>query len=610
MRIDRLEVSGGFLDDFEIDFTDGLNVLIGARGAGKTSVLELIRFGLGLPAITEEAGKGAFEQALAVLGDGTVTIYCSVGGDPLVFTRTGFDEAPSASRSYRAGMPLIVSQNEIEQIGLDPMSRREILDRLIDPSLRAEMEGTSRGEVASIERRLEVQREEREEAAEEAERKAELSVSLEEAEKKQKKSGAALKKLEKLQLEVAEQSDQLGQLRAAADSYRQAGEEIGDWTEELRETQVERSLPELSSAAAESQVAKKLSKAEDLVERAVAELEAARSMVRDAASEENGKATKLQKQLKKKTDSLEKLQKGAGDVGRRVSALRQELKAVAAQEKRVKQLDKEIAKLVGKRDRLLDEDERAAEARYAIRKKCADQLTERFNHRIEVRVDKSGEVNAYQAALVEVLQGSNLRYKNLAAKLAGIVSPRELAHAVEAEDTGRLAKLCGIPADRARKLLAHFEAHSLSPLLLAPLDDSVDFALLDGQDYKVTHDLSMGQRCTVVLPMLLAEEREAVVLDQPEDHLDNAFIVETLVSAISKRSEGGQVIVATHNANIPVLGEAMQVIVLASDGRRGFVASAGGLDSDESVHAITTLMEGGREAFAQRAEFYDEHPDE
>ena len=146
--------------------------------------------------------------------------------------------------------------------------------------------------------------------------------------------------------------------------------------------------------------------------------------------------------------------------------------------------------------------------------------------------------------------------------------------------------------------------------MLAPLEDSVDFALLDGQGYKVTSNLSMGQRCTVVLPMLLAEEREAIVLDQPEDHLDNAFIVETLVSAIRERSVGGQVIVATHNANIPVLGDARQVIVLASDGRRGFVTSADPLDAETSVEAITTLMEGGRAAFERRAEFYDEHPDE
>lgn len=609
MKIDRLEISGGFLDGFEVAFTDGLNVLIGARGAGKTSALELIRFALGLPAITEEAGEEAHDQALAVLGDGTVTLYCSVGGDPLVFTRTGFDEETTASRAYRAGLPLIVSQNEIEEIGLDPQGRREILDRLIDPAKREEMKGVSLTDVASLERRLERQSEEREEVAEEAERAEELSQSLKEAEKKQKSSAATLKKLEKLQAEVAKLSDEIGQLRAAADSYRKVGEEIEEWASELRETQVDRTLSELASAAIEAQVTKRLTKAEGLIEKALAELKAAEEAAVGAAAEATTAATRHQKELTKKTERLEKLQKGAGEIGRRVSALRQELKAVAAQEKRVKQLDKDIAKLVGQRNELLDQAEAAAEARYRIRKACADRLTERFNSRIDVRVDKSGELRAYEAALMELLQGSNLRYKNLAARMAEKVSPRELAQAVEAEDSKRLAKLCGIPADRARKLLNHLEGRSLASLLLAPLEDSVDFALLDGQGYKLTSNLSMGQRCTVVLPMLLAEEREAIVLDQPEDHLDNAFIVETLVSAIRERSTSGQVIVATHNANIPVLGEARQVIVLDSDGRRGFVSSVGALDDEPSVEAITTLMEGGRKAFAQRAEFYEEHPD-
>ena len=207
------------------------------------------------------------------------------------------------------------------------------------------------------------------------------------------------------------------------------------------------------------------------------------------------------------------------------------------------------------------------------------------------------------------MQGSNLRYKNLARNLAEKLSPRELVDAIESENAAKIAEVGGINEDRASRLLAHLENRSLSTLLLAPLDDAVDFALLDGQEYKVTRNLSMGQRCTVVLPILLAEEREAILLDQPEDHLDNAFIVDTLVSAIRQRSVSGQVIVATHNANIPVLGEAAQVIVLASDGRRGFVSSAGELDSDPSVQAITTLMEGGREAFSKRAEFYSDHPD-
>jgi predicted ATPase len=610
MRIDRLEVSGGFLDGLNVPFLDGLNVLIGARGAGKTSVLELIRFVLAVPAMTDEAEAEAGEQALAILGDGTVTLYVSVGGQPVVFTRTGFDEAPSASRPYESSMPLIVSQNEIEAIGLDPSSRREILDRLVElpgPSARAPK---SRNEVAAIERRLELLREERDGVVEQAERAKELKARLAEAEKEQNSSAADAKKLEKLQVQVAEMSDEVGQLRAAADSYGVAAEAIADWREQIHEVSEEPSLPELPSAAVDSQVAAKIAAARESLAKADAALEAAEKLVSKARKEKDTKRARQQKKLKEKNDQLEKVETGAGELGRKVSALRQELKGAQAQQKRAAQLAKQIEKFVKQRDTALDRLEAVSSKRFEHRKRCAGVLTDRFNGRIEVRVDKSGELSGYETALVELLQGSNLRYKTLASQLAPKVSPRELVTAVEAGDSKRLADIADIDEGRARRLLAHLEGRSLSSLLMAPLEDAVDFALLDGQEYKVTRNLSMGQRCTVVLPLLLAEEQEAILLDQPEDHLDNAFIVDTLVSAIRNRSEGGQAIVATHNANIPVLGDARQVVVLASDGRRGFVASATDLDAAPSVEAITTLMEGGREAFAKRAEFYTAHPDE
>lgn len=608
VKIERLEVSGGFLDDLRLSFTDGLNVLIGSRGSGKTSVLELVRFALGLPAMTSDAAKAADKQARAVLGDGTVSVFCSVQGEQLILSRTGLDEAPTVSASYAYKPPLIVSQNEIEAIGLDPTSRRDILDRLIDPLAWVEVEvDETRASIASFERRLERLRGERDRFAEQAEQLEGLVELLAEAEREQEKLAKSVEKTKPLQKAIAEQSDRLGKIRAAADAYRIAEEALADWRKALADSRLDRPIPKLPDDTVHDAVAAGISHAQALIRDAVDEIGRSEKLVATSRAEVRTQQGVIQTKLKADAEQLEELQRGAGDVGRRISALRQQLKEREGYNERIKQLEKEIAKVRAERDRAMDEAEARAERRYELRLACATELTKRFRGRIEVRVDKSGEFTAYETALTDALQGSNLRYKALAADLAEKVSPRELVAAVEEADPARIVKAAKITADRAVRLVGHLQERSAAELLLAPLDDSVDFALLDGQEYKPTKNLSMGQRCTVVLPLLLAEERESILLDQPEDHLDNAFIVETLVEAIRERSVGGQIIVATHNANIPVLGEAQQVVVLASDGRRGFVSASAHLDDDAAVDAITTLMEGGREAFARRAAFYKSH---
>ena len=82
--------------------------------------------------------------------------------------------------------------------------------------------------------------------------------------------------------------------------------------------------------------------------------------------------------------------------------------------------------------------------------------------------------------------------------------------------------------------------------------------------------------------------------------------METLISAIVRRSGKGQVIVTTHNANVPVLGNAAEVIHLNSDGTRGYIVSEGALDNPKIIEAISTVMEGGRDAFRRRASFYEQ----
>ena len=131
--------------------------------------------------------------------------------------------------------------------------------------------------------------------------------------------------------------------------------------------------------------------------------------------------------------------------------------------------------------------------------------------------------------------------------------------------------------------------------------------LLDGSDYKGIAELSTGQRCTVVLPLVLRHTERVVIVDQPEDHIDNAFITDTLIVSVLARGPDSQIIFSTHNANIPVLGNADRVIQLGSDGRRGFPVLASTLYEPPVVNAITTIMEGGAEAFKRRAEFYSHY---
>ena len=79
--IERLVVEGGFLDGLDLRFTEGMNVLIGERGAGNSSVIELLRFALGTPALTERFARLAREHTASVLGDGRVSVSYMAGGE-------------------------------------------------------------------------------------------------------------------------------------------------------------------------------------------------------------------------------------------------------------------------------------------------------------------------------------------------------------------------------------------------------------------------------------------------------------------------------------------------------------------------------------------------
>jgi ABC-type sugar transport system ATPase subunit len=229
---------------------------------------------------------------------------------------------------------------------------------------------------------------------------------------------------------------------------------------------------------------------------------------------------------------------------------------------------------------------------------------------IRVRVRQAAQVSEFVGAVINVLRGSGLRYNELARAVVMTMTPRELIEAVEGSEIEFISKTAKISPDRAERIATQLRAGGSENIISIALEDAVDFELLDGVDFKPMDNLSVGQRCTVVLSILLQNSDRVLIVDQPEDHLDNAFIVDTLIGAIRQRSAKGQILFSTHNANIPVLGEAARVARLGSNGRRGFVMHAEPLDHPKTVAAITVVMEGGIEAFRQRADFYRRHSNE
>lgn len=126
------------------------------------------------------------------------------------------------------------------------------------------------------------------------------------------------------------------------------------------------------------------------------------------------------------------------------------------------------------------------------------------------------------------------------------------------------------------------------------------------RNHRSIDDLSKGQRATALLLLLLGASEAPLIIDQPEDDLDNRFIYDGVVHRLRDLKGRRQIIASTHNANVPVLGDAELIVALEGDGQRGrpITDGIGSLD-DPSVRSLAeNLLEGGRAAFSARRHLY------
>ena len=272
----------------------------------------------------------------------------------------------------------------------------------------------------------------------------------------------------------------------------------------------------------------------------------------------------------------------------------------------IQRIESQIKSLEGKRAKNL---EKLKTARTEISKLRVDFVQD-VNSKLggDVTVDLSGrDTGLYFDVLDLALQGSGMYSRADQISLAcEEFSPEEFAEIMRSSDSEKLVAL-GITSHSASLManaltddvLYRIERVDVPPLPRIRIKREGESTFTD------LSALSVGEKCSAILSIALLSKGKPLVIDQPEDDLDHAFIIDSIVQGIRTAKSGRQIIAATHNPNIPVIGDAEMVFRVAQRAGKDIchIQNSGGLELPQVTQEVQSL-EGGAEAFERRRQRY------
>jgi hypothetical protein len=247
-----------------------------------------------------------------------------------------------------------------------------------------------------------------------------------------------------------------------------------------------------------------------------------------------------------------------------------------------------------------------------LRRERTDAIAESLNGRLHLDVEFKGQKESYKEQLSLLLNGSNVSEDAvdqlvLPEATDGLV----LAEAVRA-GSKKVQTHFGLTPEMAGRLVNWLTAQESRLLQLETLipQDALRLKMkIDGQ-YRSLEHLSAGQSAAEVLLLLLGLKSQILVIDQPDDYLDDRFVHEEILQILREqkglKDQGPQhqFIFATNDATLPVMGDAELVIPLEVRDDRAHIIGRASIDDRSMRELIKTIVPGGKEAFQQRAEKY------
>lgn len=611
-RVLGMHVAGGFLDGCTVRFSDNLSCFIGGRGTGKSTAIRSLAYGLG--------ADDAFE-GMDNCPDTTV-IYCEDGDGIKYRYERNRGREPSVraleNQTISEDVPVDAfriesyAQGELSQIGRDPIGNPELLQEFLDRhivladlrSRELELEDELRQNSAQL---IPLEASASQLPAKEREL-AEIDTKLRLAET------GHLKDLVTFQSRVAAEKSIVATLRDVQRQYA-AGVSFARWRYDFdgltatsgHTTQDATSVALLAEARALVEATNKYTV--DEAKRVSAELASRASRLNETLKKLETRHRDFDRDVTSKVAGFQ--QQGlTGDLAG-LNTLLARRKTLSGEVARISTQSAALAEFRARRGELLAG---LAAVRSGIGARRKAQLTP-INKQLRETIDdyainvyyEAGAMRAaYCAFVLDVMRGTYFQEDGARAFCARM-SPSQLVDAVRRGDTAALERVAG--PTFGPQILTRFRTfqncHSLEEL--ATPDKPVIKVVTKGSNPKQipANQLSDGQKHTILLTIaLLAESNVPLVIDQPEDDLDNAFISSSVVRTLRAVKERRQVIVVTHNANIAVLGDSELILPMVRNEHLGQISERGSIDRKETSNAVQSILEGGREAFQRRKVIY------
>lgn len=605
---------GGFLDGAAIHFNENLDVLIGGRGTGKSTIVESIRYAIGLEPMGVDASKAYEGIVKSVLRPGTkislaVRSYRPAPSDFLI-ERTAPNppivrDADGSVMSLRpveilAGVE-VFGQHEISEVSKSKQKLTRLLTRFVDR------------DPALVNRKRELVREL------EKSRRRVLDTSIEVSNARERL--AALPGLEETltRYRTAGLEDKLRDqsLIVREERLLQAAAERAQPLRDAAESLLE-DLP-LDTALLAPAAIEALPGREILTEARAAlhglgeAMHSATEQMRsDLARFDTEMATVRQRWEARKAEVqaeyeriLRDLQRSSID-GEEFIRLRRQIEELRPLTEREALLTKTLKEHQDRRRNLLAEWEDVKAKGFRELERAAQNVSRQLQGRVLVKVRHAGN----REPLLNLLRnkiGGRLDVAEKALRSRDSLSLSDLAEAIRSggAEVDRRFSVVRAQADR----LATATPEVTMQVEELDLDPTTDIQLnVAGEQqppqWVTLDDLSTGQKATAVLLLLMLDSSAPLVVDQPEDDLDNRFITDGVVPKMRQGKRQRQFIFSTHNANIPVLGDAELIVGLVARGEAGRgraeIGALGSIDSKGAREFAEEILEGGKDAFELR----------